>query len=57
LLAPGDELLSVNGTILKGYSVEEAYEVLENVTSGDIVCCVARNNGGLNELENNYFRQ
>jgi len=38
----GDELLSVNGKILKGLSVEEAYEVMDNINFGELLCCVAR---------------
>jgi len=54
-LSEGDELLSVNGTVLAGYSLEEAYEALENFNTGDLLCCVARNSLGLDKKD--YFRQ
>jgi len=43
--------------ILKGHSLEEAYELLESVTAGEIVCCVASNPLGHEGIENDYFRQ
>jgi len=36
--------------------VEEAYEALEKINRGDLLCCVARNSLGL-EKDKEYFRQ
>jgi len=41
--------------VLAGYSLEEAYEALENFNTGDLLCCVARNSLGLDKKD--YFRQ
>jgi len=33
----------VDGTIVKDFTLSEAYDLLDSVQEGELLCCVARN--------------